>query len=161
MTINPSVTVPASLCGTGFQQRGDGFGVSTVRLTLDKPSFKVVATLDKATVKASGKTSASQWNICLGAFNVNNPPPGSGCSNNAGTSKSWLAKNGCAVFDGGYYWGLVADYPSKVKDCPTVPANPPSSGLFPGVLSKNKTNAGDVVITFCVPYPWDEKGGFG
>ena len=61
------------------------------------------------------------------------------------------------MLNGGYYWGLVADYPSKVKNCPTAPG----SNRFPGVLSKKKTNAGDVVITFCVPYPWDEKGGFG
>ena len=34
----------------------------------------------------------------------------------------------------------------------------PGSNLFPGVISKNKTNAGDSVITFCKPYPWDGAG---
>ena len=158
MTVNPSVQVPASVCGTGFQQRGDGFGVSTVRSGVDKPSFKVVATIDKTVVKASGKTDVSLWNVCLGAFNVTNPPPGTVECSNATTSNSWRTKNGtCAVLNGGFYWGLVADYPSSVKNCPTAIG----SNRFPGVLKRNKTNAGDVVITFCVPYPWDEKGGFG
>ena len=164
MTVNPSVTVPASLCGTGFQQRGDGFGVSTVRTPGNQPSFKVVATLDKAVVKASGKTDVSLWNICLGAFNVNFPPvppettPVCSTPNGSTTSHSWVTKGGsCAKLADGYFWGLVADYPSSVKNCPTAPG----SNRFPGVLKRQKTNAGDVVITFCVPYPWDEKGGFG
>ena len=159
MTVNPSVQVPAGVCGTGtiaFQQLGDGFGVSTVKTPGNTPSFKVVATLDKSIVKKKrGNPGAAKFDICLGAFNVTNPPPGTGCSNDPATSKSWQAKNGCAVLNGGFYWGLVADYPSQVKNCPTLPG----SNRFPGVLSKTKTNAGDVVITFCVPYPWDEKGG--
>jgi hypothetical protein len=161
MTVNQSVQVPAGVCGTGptpFQQLGDGFGVSTVQAGGNQPSFKVVTTLDKAVVRQKpGNPGATKFDICLGAFNVTNPPPGTGCSN-ATSSKSWLTKNGtCAVLDGGYYWGLVADYPSSVKNCPTAPG----SNRFPGVLSKLKTNAGDVVITFCVPYPWDEKGAWG
>jgi hypothetical protein len=160
LTVAQSVQVPAGVCGTGFQQRGDGFGVSTVQAGGNQPSFRVVATLDKAVVKASGKTGASKWDICLGAFNVTNPPGAPGATNctNPTTSKSWLTKNGtCAVLNGGFYWGLVADYPSSVKNCPTAPG----SNRFPGVISRHKTNAGDVQITFCVPYPWDEKGGFG
>ena len=119
--------------------------------------------MDKAVVKASGKTDVSLWDVCLGAFNVTNRPPDPGPTNcsSATSSKSWMTKsptpNQCAVLNGGFYWGLVADYPSQVKNCPTAPG----SNRFPGVLSKHKNGAGDIVITFCVPYPWDEKGGFG
>jgi len=70
---------------------------------------------------------------------------------------SWKEKDGtCADLASGYHWGLVPDYPSSVKSCPTSPG----SNRFPGVLSKSKTNAGDVIITFCSPWPWDGAGGY-
>jgi hypothetical protein len=51
----------------------------------------------------------------------------------------------------------MGDYPNnKVKSCPTNPG----SNLFPGVITKNKTGSGDIVIASCQPFPWDGGGGW-
>jgi hypothetical protein len=158
MTVASSVPVPPSLCG-GTARYGDGFWITTVQSSTAKPSFKVVAKLAKSEVnRKPGNPGATKFDICLGAKNTSPGTLLDGCSSPT-NSKSWKTKDGsCAVFDPatGLYWGLVADYQSKVKSCPTGI----NSNLFPGVLSKMKTGAGDVVITFCKPYPWDGGGGW-
>jgi hypothetical protein len=151
VTVAQSVPIPADVCGS---QVGDGFAITVVQSAGNRPSYKVIATLDKAQVKNSGKTSPNSFDICLGAKNLLGTT--AGCTSPA-TSLSWQTKNGsCAVLRNGLYWGYMKDYPSTVKSCPTTPG----SGLFPGILSRNKTNAGDVVITFCKPADWDGAGGF-
>jgi hypothetical protein len=163
VTVAASVPIPTSVCtGPGTQLGlGDGFWITTFQSSSDEASFKVVATLNKNEVREKpGNPGATKFDICLGAKNTK---PGTllpGCAS-ATNSQSWRTKDGtCAVFDAatGLYWGLVADYTSKekVKSCPTTPG----SNLFPGVISKMKTGAGDVVITFCKPYPWDGGGGW-
>ena len=166
VTVASTVPIPADVCG-GTPQLGDGFGISVVASGGNKPSYKVVTMLSKSeTQKKPGNPSASGFDICLGARNVEyagpnvTPVPLTDCDQPA-TDRSWKTKNGtCAVprFGPGgivYYWGLVADYPSaKPKSCPTAP----NSNLFPGVISKNKTGAGVEQITFCKPYPWDGAG---
>jgi hypothetical protein len=170
VTVAGSIDIPAGVCGTGptpFTQYGEGFASTSIKSPGDQPSFKIVARLDKAVVRTKpGNPGATKWDICLGAINVLNPPVGlpngyvpspSEC-NEPAVDISWRTKDGsCAIFKDGYFWGLLASYQSKVKSCPISPG----SGLFPGVLSKMKDNAGDLVITSCVPYSYDEKGGFG
>jgi hypothetical protein len=160
MTVAGSVPVPSNVCG-GTASYGNGFWITTVQSGTAKPSFQVVTKLAKTEVnRKPGNPGATKFDICLGTFNVNNHPATPSANptcTDPTTSESWKTKDGsCAVFQNGYYWGLVADYQSKVKSCPTSP----NSSLFPGVLSKVKTGAGDVVITFCKPYPWDGGGGW-
>ena len=164
-TVAPSVPIPTGpgICtGPGTQLGlGDGFWITTFQSSSDQASFKVVTTLHKNEVKEKpGNPGATKFGICLGAKNTSPGTHPPGCAS-ATNSESWRTKDGsCAVFDAatGLYWGLVADYTSKqkVKSCPTTPG----SNLFPGVISKNKTGSGDVVITFCKPYPWDGGGGW-
>jgi hypothetical protein len=170
VTIAGSIDIPAGVCGTGstpFTQYGEGFASTSVKSPGNQPSFKIVAVLDKEVVRTKpGNPGATKWDICLGAINVLNPPvglpngyqpPPSDCDQPS-VDVSWRTKDGsCAIFSDGYFWGLLATYQSKVKACPTNPG----SGLFPGALSKMKDNAGDLVITSCAPYSYDEKGGFG
>ena len=156
----PIPTNPAICAGPGVQAGlGDGFWITTFQSSSDLASFRVVATLNKNEVREKpGNPGATKFDICLGAKNTKPGTLLSGC-NSPTDSVSWKEKDGtCAEFDAatGLYWGLVANYPSKVKSCPTTPG----SNLFPGVLSKMKTGAGDVVITFCKPYPWDGGGAW-
>ena len=159
VTVAPSVVVPSNVCGGPGTQLGlgDGFWITTFQSPLNQPSFKVVATLAKKEVQEKpGNPGATKFDICLGTFNTSPGTLSPGCASPT-NSQSWKTKDGsCAVLVNGYYWGLVADYPSRVKSCPQNPG----SNLFPGVLSKNKTGAGNVVITFCKPYPWDGGGGW-
>jgi hypothetical protein len=159
VTVAPSVVVPSNVCGGPNTQLGlgDGFWITTFQSPSNQPSFKIVATLAKKEAQEKpGNPGATKFDICLGTFNTSPGTLSPGCASPT-NSQSWKTKDGsCAVLVNGYYWGLVADYPNKVKSCPQSPG----SNLFPGVLSKNKTGAGDVVITFCKPYPWDGGGGW-
>ena len=48
-----------------------------------------------------------------------------------------------------YFWGVLPDAPTGAKSCTD------SKIKFPVVLSKTKNGAGDVVLTSCVPAPFD------
>ena len=161
MTVNPSVTVPASVCGTGSNSAAtDSASVPSGRLGTSPRS-------------RWSRRWTRQWSRRAGR-------PMSRCGTSASapsTSPPVRRKPGlyellerddlevvadeetepCAVARRRLLLGARRRLPEQVKNCPTAPG----SNRFPGVLSKHKTNAGDVVITFCVPYPWDEKGGFG
>ena len=156
ITVASSVTVPPGVCGSTFDQLGDGFGSSSVQAS-GQPSFKIEVKLSKSEAQGG---PASAFDICLGAFNTTNPPGevGETDCDSSPNPESWMTKDdSCAVLVDGFYWGLVADYPSSVKDCPKNPG----SGLFPGIVSRRKSGAGEIFITVCAPHPWDEKGGFG
>jgi hypothetical protein len=168
------ITLPPNTSCGNLAPIGDPFWITTFEADEgDPPSYEVVARLDKSLVKPRNP-GAKKYDICLGAINVNAPPPpdalpdsiGNGCTSPS-TSNSWKTKDGsCAKFFNGFYWGLVADYPveqvNKTTGCPGSPGfpTPPPFNLFPGVYKKQKNNVGDIVITFCKPAPWDGGGGW-
>jgi hypothetical protein len=82
--------------------------------------FTASLEIGKSTVQASGRTGASQWQICYASTQSFPARPGT---------------SGTAVIGGvAYYTGLL-------PDCPTTP-------VAPCVQARNKDNAGDVVVTF-------------
>jgi len=114
-----------------------------------------VTRIDKSIVKASGPRSPNAFDVCLGALNtVTGLTTGSTCANPA-TDPSFPSKSGpCAVRatapDGSdYYWAVLPDPPNGAKSCTDPKIK------FPVVLSKTKNGAGDVILTSCVPYPFD------
>jgi hypothetical protein len=133
---------PAGVCGSGFVPLGAGSFVDINLNGASTPSLTVTWQLDKSIVNAQPDNAASHFNICLGAKNLLDP---------LGTSTTgWTTKNGTAavpvfdpVFEVMLFWGLMPDCPKQ--GTPTGPC----------ILSKNKTQAGDVVIQFVKPYPWD------
>ena len=161
LTVAQSVTVPTNVCGvTGPTPFGLGSGF---QIDLDigggQPSKQVVARIHKDVVKLKPQPNgAASFNVCLGTINVNTGFPGDGLCATPANSSFPKKGGGCAVPsvpDSGRYWGLLPDVPKGVKSC-TSP-----NLKFPAVLSKTKTGAGDVILTFCIPWPYDEKGGFG
>lgn len=169
MTISNGVKPPDGFCGD--LAGGDPFGIGAgmeadfVRTSGDpsQPDFTITARLDKSLVKPKPQPNgAATFDVCLGAKNVlNAPSPGTpACTNPFAPDfhQSFPTKSGtCAPYDVGtnLYWGLLPDLPNGIASC-SDPAI-----VYPGVLRKNKNNAGDVIIDFCVPYPIDEKAGFG
>ena len=158
IAVDGSLQARLDLCGGSPQQVGPGTVFEGFNFgTSDAPSWQLTMQVDKSEL-INPSRGAAQYDVCLGTKNIS---PGqhdaTTCNPNGTTisnSASWPAKGGgCALPDAnGVYWGNVPDAPSSVKKC--------SQALSPVVLSKNKTNAGDLVITFCVPYPWDGAGGF-
>src|SRR5207249_2282365 len=123
------------------QFNADQFGTS-------QPYYKIIVQLDKSIVQTARpgtkNPSANAFDICLGAKNTNYIGPTATTCTNPATSGTWKTKNGtgtCATYDSasGLYWGLVPDLKGFNKDtgCPTT-------GYFPGIINRSKTNAGDV-----------------
>jgi hypothetical protein len=133
---------PAGVCGSGFVPLGAGSFVDINVTGGSTPSLTVTWQLDKSIVNALPENGASHFNICLGAKSLPDP---------LGTSTTgWPTKSGTAavpvfdpLFEVTLFWGLMPDCPKH--GAPTGPC----------IISKSKTQAGDVVITFVKPYPWD------
>jgi hypothetical protein len=133
---------PAGACGSGFVPLGAGSFVDINVSGGSTPSLTVTWQLDKSIVNAQPENGAAHFNICLGAKNLLDP---------LGTSTTgWTTKSGTAavpVFDALFgvtlFWGLTPDCPNH--GTPTGPC----------IVSKKKNQAGDVLITFVKPYPWD------
>jgi hypothetical protein len=139
---NDSVS-PGVCGGFGFAQLGAGSFVNIVSNSnqgTPTPNFTITWTLDKSLVQAAGNPGASHFDICLGAENLLDPM---GTHTTPWTTK--LNTPAQAVPDLALgvtlFWGIVPDCPS------------PNNG--PCVQSKHKDNAGDEVITFLKPSPWD------
>ena len=162
-----SPPVSARPDATPFQQYGEGFASTSIKATGNQPSFKIVAVLDKEVVRTKpGNPGATKWDICLGAINVLNPPVGLRtvtCRRRPSVTSrrlNLMEDEGRQLRD---FQGrrLLLGAPCELPEQGEELSHESGSGLFPGVLSKMKDNAGDLIITFCVPYSWDEKGGFG
>ena len=164
--VTTTLLPPAGVCGTngvfGNQLGAAGTAADFVT-TVDKATFTVVTRIDKSIVKKKPQPNgASSFDVCLGAQNKNNPPSAghqTPCVNGA-TDPSFPKKGGgCAVFNNStgfdFVWGLLPDVPNGVKSCTS------SKVKFPAVLSKTKNGAGDVILTYCVPDPWDPHGFTG
>jgi hypothetical protein len=82
--------------------------------------FTASLEINKSTVQASGRTGASQWQICYASTQ----------SFPAQTGTSGTATIGGVL----YYTGLL-------PDCTNTP-------VAPCVQARNKDNAGDVIVTF-------------
>lgn len=98
-------------------------------VALASAQFTVTLQIDKPAVLTSGRTGASQWQVCYAS-----QQPFTALPNTAGTA---------AIGGVSYQTGLLPDC-SKAQGAPCVQA-------------RNKTNAGDVVITFLAsgdPYGW-------
>ena len=130
------------VCGSGFAPLGAGAFVDINVSGGSTPSLTVTWQLDKSIVNAQPENGAAHFNICLGAKSLIDP---------LGTSTTgWTTKDGTAavpVFDPVFgvtlFWGLMPD--CAKNGTPTEPC----------IISKKKNQAGDVLITFVKPYPWD------
>jgi hypothetical protein len=140
-------SVPTNVCATagnfGFAPLGVGSFVNVI--TSGPPAaadYTITWTLDKSIVNQQPDNAASHFDICLGAVNVNDLLGQS--------TTGWQTKTAGAavrVFDSNlneaFYWGIVPDCPKH------------GTPQGPCVQSKHKDNAGDEVITFFKPAPWD------
>jgi hypothetical protein len=128
-----------SVCGPN-PPLGAGSIVQILQAGGSQPDFTVTWTLDKSIVQQVPNNGASQFNICLGAENLNDP---SGANTTGWTTKSGSAAVAVADPNLGVtlFWGIL-------PDCPKNPTSP-------CVLAKNKDKAGDEVIKFFKPHPWD------
>jgi hypothetical protein len=153
--------VPVNLCGTGAPLVGSATFFEVVSTTSGTPNWTISMSVAKSALIDPNR-GAAQYDVCLGTVNLTQPAYNGTdpvtCAPNTpsglSTSVSWLRKGGdCAQYDANtkMFWGNVPDAGSKVKNC--------SQALSPAVLSKNKTGSGTLVITFCVPFPWDGWGG--
>jgi len=133
---------PGGVCGSGFVPLGAGSFVDINVSGGSTPTLTVTWQLDKSIVNAQPENGAAHFDICLGAKNLIDP---------LGTSTAgWTTKNGTAavpVFDPVFvvtlFWGLMPDCSNN--GTPTEPC----------IISKKKNQAGDVLIKFVKPYPWD------
>jgi hypothetical protein len=119
-------------CGGTYQRVSDpvSFEVfSPSGVALPNARFTVSLQIDKAAVKASGRTGASQWQICYASTQP---------------FRSLYGTSGTALIGGvNYQTGLLPD----CSNCPAAPC----------VQARHKTKAGDVVVTFLAsgdPYGW-------
>jgi hypothetical protein len=155
VAVDPTIGVRFDLCGGLQQQVGSG----TVFETVDSGSGTWTITMQVAkSALVDPARGAALYDVCLGTVNLSKTTPyvgsdGDQPSCGSLTDYSWPAKGGCAKYDGTKnFWGNVPDAAANVKKCSDV--------AFPAILSKNKTGSGDLVITLCVPSPWDGAGGF-
>ena len=133
---------PAGVCGNKTPL-GAGSFVNILNLgTLDQPDFTITWTLDKSIVNQFTNRGASQFDICLGAEDLKHPD-GNGAT-------PWTTKDGSPavrvddpILGVARFWGVLSD-------CPKNPTSP-------CVLSKNKSKAGDEIIKFFKPHPWDAQ----
>jgi hypothetical protein len=133
---------PVGVCGNKTPL-GAGSFVNILNLgTLDQPDFTITWTLDKSIVNQFTNRGASQFVICLGAEDLSHPD-GKGAT-------PWTTKDGSPatrvddpILGVTRFWGIL-------PDCPKNPTSP-------CVLSKNKDKAGDEVIQFFKPHPWDAQ----
>lgn len=134
--IGGGAAVPAGMCN-GFIPAGDGSFVNILGgQVAGGGNITVTWTLAKSLVLAAGNPGAAHFNICLGAENLE------------GGTTPWTTKDGSPavpVFDSDLgvtlYWGLL-------PNCPKTPTGP-------CVLHRQKTGAGNEVVRFYLPYPWD------
>ena len=173
VAVDNTVPIRFDLCGGPTTQVGSGMVFEAVNTgTSDQPSWSITMTVLKAGLVDTSRGAAS-YDVCLGTRNLSvadgNPPATTGCAPNSSatsfsTSLSWPAKGGCAVpddpahLDTSVYWGNMlnagaagTNTSASIKNC--------SGARAPVVLSKNKSGPGNLVITFCVPWPWDGFGG--
>lgn len=173
VSVDDSLDIPLnviSLCSGFVAQVGSGFVFEAVQTSgdTDHPSWTVTATVEKADLIDVSRGAAS-YEVCLGTVNIALPPYNGTdpvtCSPNPAstppfsTSNSWPKKGGgCATFDPGTgkFWGSVPSAAGNQKTCSN-----PAPVRAPVVTQKKKTGAGDLVITLCIPYPWDGWGGSG
>ena len=150
----PIGTTGAPICGV----KNGSFGAKTgaagtaADLVSVAGTFTLEERIDKSLVKKSGLNSPNDYDICLGAINLT-PNPAPGCA--TPQSVSFPAKGGgCAVQatapDGSIqYWALMPDAANGVKSCTD------SRVKFPVMIKRQKNGAGDVLLTACVPAPYD------
>jgi len=133
---------PSGFCGADFAALGAESAFEVESTGTSTPSYEVTWRLDKSIVNAQPENGASHFDICLGSKRVTQ----TSCA--SAPADGFTIKGGSkAVCDpgSGLYWGLLPDKKGG------------GSCKAPAVLSRNKNQAGDVVITFCVPYPWDPR----
>jgi hypothetical protein len=148
-------TVPEGVCD-GFTPPLDSvlWIANVVTSAGSQPTLTISVVIPQEIVNQQPNSGASQWDICMGAFDLRNPdnvPP---------DVVPWTEQDGTPadpVFDPilgiMFFWGIVPDAPPGIATCDDAA----SASLGPVVLSKNKVG-GDVVIVFCSPYPWDPQG---
>lgn len=158
VAVDGSLEARLDLCGGSLLKVGSGTVFEAVNSgTGSTPSWTITMRVAKSALVDPAR-GAALYDVCLGTVNLSKTTPYVGLERDqpacaSSTDYSWPAKGGCAKYDGTKnFWGNVPDASPSVKKC--------SQALSPVVLSKNKTQSGDLVITFCAPYPWDGAGGF-
>jgi hypothetical protein len=142
VSVIQGIDPPDDVCGADFVPLGAGAFVDILSTGTARPDITVTWRLAKPLVKAAGNPGASKFDICLGAVNLDHPD-GTGVT-------PWTTKSGApavAVPDSflgvTLFWGRPPNCSKKVE---------PSG---PCVLSRFKNNAGDELVTFLLPAPWD------
>ncbi|HXJ65099.1 MAG TPA: carboxypeptidase-like regulatory domain-containing protein, partial [Actinomycetota bacterium] len=141
VSVIQNITPPSGIC-QAFVPLGAGSFVDILSTGTARPDITVTWRLDKALVQAAGNPAASSFNICLGAVNLDHP--------DGSNTTPWTTKSGSpatAVPDAflgvTMFWGVLPDCAKKGK-----PAGP-------CVLKRNKNSAGDEIVDFFLPAPWD------
>jgi hypothetical protein len=141
VSVIQNITPPSGIC-QGFVPLGAGSFVDILSTGTARPDLTVIWQLDKVLVQAAGNPAASSFNICLGAVNLDHP--------DGSNTVPWTTKSGgpaTAVPDAflgvTMFWGVLPDCTKKGK-----PAGP-------CVLKRNKNSAGDEIVDFFLPAPWD------
>jgi hypothetical protein len=138
-TAPPAGACPGFVPATG----APGSYLTVMRTSGEQPSFVVTWQLDKSIVNQQPENGVAHYNVCLGAVNL------------AGGTTGFTTKYGTAAvgiydpaFGQTFYWGIL-------QDCQAAGPTDPC------VASRTKSNAGDALITFKIPYPWDANGWLG
>jgi hypothetical protein len=146
--IDDGAPIPAGVCD-GFVPLGAGSYIDILKGVVGSGgNISAQWTLAKSLVMQAGNPGAAHFDICLGAENLQ------------GGTTPWMTKDGTPavpVYDSNLgatlYWGLLPDCGSpRIAGGPT--RNP---DLAPGpcIVQRNKTGAGNEVVNFYLPYPWD------
>jgi hypothetical protein len=141
VSIIQNITPPTAVC-QGFVPLGAGSFVDILSTGIARPDITVTWRLDKSLVLAAGNPAASSFNICLGAVNLDHP--------DGSNTTPWTTKSGApatpvsdAFLGVTLFWGILPDCSKK-----GTPAGP-------CVLKRNKNSAGDEIVNFFLPAPWD------
>ncbi len=153
--IDGGAGIPTNVCGS-FVPRGAGSFINILDGVVGGGNITATWTLSKSLVLQMGNPGAAHFDICLGAENLQ------------GGTTPWTTKSGAPstpVFDSNLgatlYWGLLPDCSDHGASSinPRVAAalqavdGPPAG---PCILHRDKSaSAGNEVVTFYLPYPWD------
>jgi hypothetical protein len=148
--IDDGAGIPANVCGS-FVPRGAGSFINILNSVVGGGNITATWTLAKSLVLQMGNPGAAHFDICLGAENLQ------------GGTTPWTTKSGAPstpVLDSNLgatlYWGVLPDCSAGGVN-PRVAAalqsadGPPTG---PCILHRDK-NAGNEVVSFYLPYPWD------
>ncbi len=141
VSVIPNISPPPGVCD-GLVPLGAGSFVNILRTGTTLPDFTITWRLDKSIVQQAGNPGAAHFDICLGAENLLDPSGASttGWPTRAGTPAVPVADPDLGVT---LFWGILPECAKK------------GTQAGPCYLHKKKNAAGDEIIDFLKPAPWD------